>query len=60
MNAVVLKKAFRGAQFLYTLGLENGERLISLVPSHHNHDINSFIGIRLEIDHVVVFESEQQ
>lgn len=55
MMAYVKDKAFRGAQFLYTLELENGLRLLSLVPSHHDHPIDEPIGIRLEIDHLVVF-----
>lgn len=55
MRAVVLDKVFRGAEFLYTLGLESGARVLSLVPSHHDHAISELIGIRLEIDHLVVF-----
>jgi len=55
MTAVVRDKAFRGAEFLYTLELESGVRLLSLVPSHHNHPINEPIGISLEIDHLVIF-----
>lgn len=55
MTACVKDKAFRGAEFLYTLELESGVRLLSLVPSHHDHPINESIGIRLEIDHLVIF-----
>ena len=55
MQAKVLSKAFRGAYFLYALELPTGERILSLVPSHHDHPINEPIGIRLEIDHLVVF-----
>lgn len=55
MTARVMDKAFRGAEFLYTLELETGVRLLSLVPSHHDHPINEPIGIRLEIDHLVIF-----
>lgn len=55
LTAVVLDKAFRGAEFLYTLALASGTRVQSLVPSHHDHRLNSPIGIRLEIDHLVVF-----
>jgi iron(III) transport system ATP-binding protein len=55
LTAQVKDKAFRGAEFLYTLALESGARVLSLVPSHHNHPINEPIGIRLEIDHLVVF-----
>jgi iron(III) transport system ATP-binding protein len=54
-TATVLRKAFRGASILYTLGLPSGRRVLALVPSHHNHRIGERIGIRLEADHVVVF-----
>lgn len=53
--AKVVRKAFRGAQILYTLELSSGARVLSLVPSHHNHRMNEPIGIRLATDHVVVF-----
>jgi len=58
LQAQVLHKAFRGAQFLYTLQLPAGGRVMSLVPSHHNHAIGERIGIRLEIDHLVAFRRE--
>jgi iron(III) transport system ATP-binding protein len=53
--AQVEHKAFRGADILYTLRLQGGNRVLSLVPSHHNHAIGEWIGIRLEVDHVVTF-----
>ena len=56
-QAEVVAKAFRGAEFLYTLKLPSGVRVLSLVPSHHNHDIGEKIGIRLDVDHVVVFRN---
>ena len=55
LTATVLRKAFRGAAILYTLGLPSGRRVLALVPSHHDHSIGERIGIRLEADHVVVF-----
>lgn len=55
LQAEVLHKAFRGAEILYTLKLASGANVLSLVPSHHNHEIGQKIGIRLEIDHVVAF-----
>ena len=54
-RAEVAAKAFRGADFLYTLTLASGTRVLSLVPSHHDHAIGEKIGIRLAIDHVVAF-----
>jgi iron(III) transport system ATP-binding protein len=57
-QAEVAAKTFRGAEFLYTLKLASGTRLLSLVPSHHNHAIGEKIGIRLAIEHVVAFPAE--
>jgi iron(III) transport system ATP-binding protein len=54
-QAEVAKKTFRGADFLYTLTLASGTRVLSLVPSHHDHALGERIGIRLAIDHVVAF-----
>jgi iron(III) transport system ATP-binding protein len=54
-QAEVAAKAFRGADFLYTLALTSGTRVLSLVPSHHDHAIGERIGIRLSIDHVIAF-----
>lgn len=54
-QAEVVRKAFRGAEILYTLKLASGANVFSLVPSHHNHEIGQKIGITLEIDHVVAF-----
>ena len=55
IQAEVLRKAFRGAEFLYALRLAGGREVLALVPSHHNHAIGEKIGIRLEVDHVVAF-----
>ncbi len=54
-TATVVRKLFRGAEFLYTLRLDSGEDVLSLVPSHHNHAVGERIGVRLELDHVVAF-----
>ncbi len=58
LKAEVLHKAFRGADILYTLRLASGARVLSLVPSHHNHAIGERIGIRLDVDHVITFQDE--
>ena len=55
LKAEVVKKAFRGAEFLYTLRLADGHEVLSLVPSHHNHAIGERIGIKLDVDHVIAF-----
>ena len=58
MYAEVVSKAFRGAEFLYTLKLPSGAHVLSLVPSHHNHAIGEKIGIRLDVDHVVIYRNQ--
>jgi iron(III) transport system ATP-binding protein len=54
-QAEVVARAFRGADFLYSLKLDSGDRVLSLVPSHHDHAIGQRIGVRLDLEHVVVF-----
>ena len=56
--AEVVKKAFRGAHILYTLRLPGGGKVLSLVPSHHNHALGERIGIRLAVDHVIAFKHQ--
>lgn len=58
LRAEVCQRAFRGAEFLYTLRLPSGVHLLSLVPSHHDHAVGERIGIRIEPDHVVAFERD--
>jgi iron(III) transport system ATP-binding protein len=59
LRAEVCQRAFRGAEFLYTLKLPSGTQLLSLVPSHHDHAVGEHIGIRIEPDHVVAFAPER-
>jgi iron(III) transport system ATP-binding protein len=55
VKARIERKAFRGSEFLYTLRLDSGERVLTHVPSHHDHHVGERIGIRLQMDHVVTF-----
>jgi iron(III) transport system ATP-binding protein len=58
LQATIIQRAFRGAEFLYTLQLTQGAVVQSLVPSHHDHAVGESIGIRPMLDHVVVFTTE--
>ena len=58
LTAEVAERTFRGAEFLYILKLPSGARLLCLAPSHHNHALGQRIGIRLDIDHRVMFRRE--
>jgi iron(III) transport system ATP-binding protein len=55
VKAEIVRKAFRGSEFLYTLRLSSGQTVLAHVPSHHDHRIGEWIGIRPEVDHVVTF-----
>ncbi|KKO46297.1 iron ABC transporter ATP-binding protein [Arsukibacterium ikkense] len=55
ITAKVLEKSFRGSHILYTLALGGGEQVYCLALSHHNHAIDEQIGIRLDLDHLVLF-----
>ena len=55
VQAQILRKSFRGSEFLYTLRLASGHTLMAHVPSHHNHAVGEWIGIRAQVDHVVTF-----
>ena len=55
VKAEIVRKAFRGSEFLYTLRLASGHTLMAHVPSHHDHKLGEWIGIRAEVDHVVTF-----
>jgi iron(III) transport system ATP-binding protein len=55
VQAQIIRKTFRGSEFLYTLQLKTGEIVLAHVPSHHDHQLGEWIGIRPEVDHVVTF-----
>ncbi len=55
VQAQIMRKAFRGSEFLYTLQLQGGQLIMAHVPSHHDHKVGEWIGIRPEVDHVVTF-----
>lgn len=54
----VTEKTFRGAAYLYTLHLPGNTEVLCLAPSHHDHKIGEKIGIRIDLDHLVVFPHE--
>jgi iron(III) transport system ATP-binding protein len=56
LKAEICQRAFRGSEFLYTLKIPDGTKVLSLVPSHHAHRIGERIGIRIQPDHVIAFD----
>lgn len=55
IKATVEKRAFRGADILYTLRLPGGERVLSLFPSHCDHAEGEQVTVRIDAEHVVTF-----
>jgi len=57
LEAKVCNKAFKGAEILYTLKLPTGIDVLSLFPSHHNHEIGEHVKIRFAPEHMVAFKA---
>ena len=55
-KGTVIAKDFRGADHLYTLRMPGSTRVLCLVPSHFNHEVGANIGVKLRLDHLVIFE----
>lgn len=55
LEGTVIQKAFKGAEILYTLKLPQDTEVLSLFPSHHNHEIGEKVKLSLELDHMVAF-----
>ncbi len=55
--AEVVQKAFKGAEILYTLRLPSGVTLLSLFPSHHNHEVGERVTVRIAAKHLVAFST---
>jgi iron(III) transport system ATP-binding protein len=55
-RGTVVKRNFRGIYQILHIRLEDGSLVQSMAPSHHDHRIGESVGLRLEMDHVIVFE----
>ena len=51
----IINRAFRGAEYLYTLLLPSGQPLMSLLPSHNRLEIGAQMPISLSSDPLPVF-----
>jgi iron(III) transport system ATP-binding protein len=55
LKAKVVGRAFRGSTILYSLKLGTGEVVLVQIPSHHDHPVGHRIGIRADLEDLVVF-----
>lgn len=58
-KATIVAKGFRGANFLYTVELAEGSRLLCMTSSHQQHAIGEQVGLSLNMDHLVYFSADQ-
>ncbi|MEW5756337.1 MAG: ABC transporter ATP-binding protein [Pseudomonadota bacterium] len=56
----ITAKAFKGAEILYTLKLETGSTVLSLFPSHMDHELGETVGVDLNLEHIVAFARPQR
>lgn len=55
VTAKIISKTFRGSHFFYRVQLDSQQILTCLASSHHNHAIGEPIGIKLDLDHLIMF-----
>lgn len=57
LHATVVERAFKGSHILYQLQLapEDKQTILCLAPSHHDHALGERIGIRIDLEHMIVF-----
>ncbi|MBS4036172.1 MAG: ABC transporter ATP-binding protein [Ignavibacterium sp.] len=55
IKVTIKNKAYRGEEYLYTLELAGGQKILSLMPSHLAYKVGEEIGIKLNLKNIVVF-----
>ena len=58
LQGEVMQKSFRGSHFLYRVRMKTNEVLYCLADSHHNHRVGEWIGIKPNIEHIVIFDRQ--
>lgn len=56
VKAEIIRKAFRGSEYWYTLRLQTGETMTAKFAHDHDHPVGTWIGVRPVLTHVVTFE----
>ena len=54
--SVIVERAFKGAETLYTLRLSKGIEVLSLMPSHSDFMVGDRVGVTVQADHLVLFQ----
>ena len=54
-KAEITSRTFRGSSILSSLRLDSGDSVLAHMPSHHDHAVGERIGIRADLEDVIVF-----
>jgi len=54
-RARIVGRGFRGSHFLYTAELTDGSHVLCMASSHHEYALGQDVGLRLNLDHLVLF-----
>jgi len=57
-KAVVSARVFRGANFFYTLSLQDNSQVYVLAPSHQNYEVGDKVTFSLDVKHLIILKSE--
>jgi iron(III) transport system ATP-binding protein len=60
ISARISERLFQGAEYLYTLRLESGDRFQCLAPSHQQHNIGDTVTLKLDMQDLVLFSDNGQ
>lgn len=58
VTAKIVGMTFRGASILYSLQLDSGDKVLAEVSSRCNHVVGQSIGIRADVEKLVLFPAE--
>ncbi|RUO44933.1 ABC transporter ATP-binding protein [Idiomarina aquatica] len=58
LTAIVTGRGFRGSHYLYTLELPDTSQVLAVGPSHQALKNGTQVGIDVDFDHLVVFDSD--
>lgn len=59
-EGVIVSRWFRGSHFLYRVKLDSGKVIYCFASSHHNHCVGQAIGLRVHVDHLVLFDTKKE
>ncbi|UJS22612.1 ABC transporter ATP-binding protein [Thiothrix winogradskyi] len=55
-KAKVVSRVFRGAEYLYVLGLADNSQILALAPSHQEYAIGETVCFELDMQHLVILK----